>query len=261
MKKHKSINIFIRHYNRVLILLMYSLTIYFVLFVDWTLLLYAIPFGIFERILITSIVYHRLWSHQTFIPKPWVNNFGAVLGFMHLYPTPRQYYIEHIHHHIHADTAQDDLYPGHSWLHRYMPWLWFVGKANGNNPIYIEESKKLGDQFIKTNPWANWINLEKRLLIIHAGYLTLYLISVKLFMIFIIASAFMHITSSMLGSYTHKFDKNKQPTTVDLPLLAWFFFSNDFFHAHHHKYPKDNNFGHPIITKFEKFITTLLTKK
>jgi len=250
-------NTFVKHYNRFLLLFLHTGAITALIVTDELLLLLAIaiPLHILSKGIISTI-YHKLWCHNIFKPKRWVNTFGLVVGWLNFFSTPKQYVVTHWQHHKYVNTPKDHLYPGHHWRFRYFPWIF--GKANQQFPDVVKEGRELGGRFVKLNPWCKNINLEKRMAFITAVYLLIYAVSPFLFGAMLVCASMTMIGGYITNVTPHRFNRRKEAIVIDSPLRQTILFNTEMMHQQHHE-NASIDFGTGIARRYFDLIKFLLT--
>lgn len=199
-------------------------TIFVVSFVAWYQLSHL--FGL-------SIVYHKLFSHRSFVPKTGVAELGALINILSFKGTPDVYALIHRIHHRHSDTDLDPHTSKDQWYRGYFGILF-------PNKILEKFSPREKRDFVKDVyvdfRWVKQLTFKVRLALLIVFYTTIFIIDQNLLAGVLCGSVVSIHIGLMINLFGHR-KVNNNMVTVNRPwIAAWF--GPSFNHNYHHTYPR-----------------------
>lgn len=217
--------IFLLHIVAVVATLYLSNWIIFVAsFVLWYLLCHI--FGL-------SIVYHKLFSHRSFVPNTGVAELGTLINILSFKGTPGMYALIHRIHHRHSDT---DLDPHTAKDHWYRGYFGILFPTKTLEKFSLMEKRNLVNDVYVDFEWIKQLTFRVQLTLIITFYTTIFIIDQNLLAGVLCSSiASIHI-GLMINLFGHQ-KVNSGMVTVDRPwIAAWF--GPSFNHNYHHTHPR-----------------------
>lgn len=187
-----------------------------------------------------AIVYHKLFSHRSFVPKKGVAELGTLINILSFKTSPNVYTLLHRIHHKYVDTDLDPHTPKDYWYRGYFGILFPSGVLNK----FSDQTKKDMVNDIYTDfPWIKKITRNFELLALIVFYTAIYAISPDIFFAILVGNILSIHTGLLVNVLGHK-KVNGVMTTINRPWLAMPF-TPTFNHRYHHENPKDFNEAGP----------------
>jgi len=172
-----------------------------------------------------SMGYHRLFTHKSFVARPWLRYLLAGLGCLSLEMGPIGWSATHRLHHRESDHEADPHSPLVSFFWAHMGWL-FWGHSRLDNP---RELKKLVPDLCREpvllfmERWYFMLWIAFALLSIGAGYLIGgWQLALSLFVWgSLVRTVYVWHTTWFVNSVTHLFGYRNYNTTDDSRNLWW----------------------------------------
>lgn len=191
-----------------------------------------------------SVVYHKLFSHRSFVPKPWVPVVGTIINVVSFKGTPQRYAIIHRIHHKHADTELDPHTPKDHWYNGYFGILVPDKILSKFDDV---KKRKMMDDLFEDFTWIKHLSPALQLSIIFAFYSILWFTNYNVLVSVLFASLFSAHVGMLINLLGHT-GLNSKSSIIDRPLLA-LLLGPSFNHKYHHENPWDYNEAGP--NKFE----------
>lgn len=201
---------------------------------NWVVFLFAFfVMYVVAQIFGMSITYHKLFSHRSYVSKPWAAYAGVVVNVMFCKGSPQRYAQIHRWHHRYADTDLDPHSPVHGWFRGYFGVV-FPEKVLSK--FTQEENRLIVSDLFRDFPWIKKFTLKRQLLLItlfHTGIAMLFGVNV------LAAALAANIASTHAGLLVNLIGHNKKSgtlRTINWPLLSTFI-SPAYNHCYHHQNP------------------------
>jgi fatty-acid desaturase len=191
-----------------------------------------------------SIVYHKLFSHRSFVPKKGVAFAGVLLNVLSFKGGPQNYALTHRVHHAHADTDLDPHTPKDHW---YIGYFGIFNSERVLKKFSNEEKRKIVFDLFRDFSWVEKITRHKQYLAIVVFYSMLWVLDSSIAVAILFASVVSIHTGLMINFLGHQ-KINNVMETVNSPILA-FVFGPSFNHKYHHSNP--GNYHEAGPEKFE----------
>lgn len=250
-------NKFIYYYNMVLLSTMYFVGITIIFFLPWYYILVAF-FLTYPVSTVLSTIYHKLWAHNAFKEKWWVNWMGVFAGFIYFLGPPIQLVVTHTLHHEDIEDLNHPMSPKHPVRYRLFHWIY--GHKFKSSEEFKEKKKIIASKFYKQHPWAKKVNLEKRLVIIHIVYLLFYIISPTFFAVMLLSAALFNWRVLLFNVFGHWYNKSGELQTVNSQILSVLFWNDEMLHKDHHDHPHKTSLGKYGPNKTAEFFVKLFSK-
>lgn len=198
-----------------------------------------------------STVYHKLFSHRAFKPKPWVPYVGTLIAVLLLLPSPRRFATLHRMHHKYSDTEHDPHSPVFGKLKTYFPY-YFPPLPTPNNV-----HKTLGKDIDRDYPLLSKFTDSMAIGSFIIFNVLLFAISIDAFAVSITVVCINLHLHGYANTFFHKVNPDNTVDILDIPLGARFV-SPEFNHATHHEKASNYDFSNentkdwmaPIIKKY-----------
>lgn len=175
-----------------------------------------------------SIGYHRLFSHNAFIPKKWYPYLATFISSVSLFGDPLTYSLVHRLHHKHADRLGDPHSPKDGRFHAYIGWMLKFKPTFQNKLMILDLTRKY--------PWTvSFINYEFLVPIIF--YSALFYISPFVGYVVLLASLIALNSALYVNAFAHDIEDiqgQRHNATDNIFLAKWIMAI--FMHKHHHDY-------------------------
>ena len=198
-------------------------TLFLVSFLVWFILTHW--FGL-------SIIYHKLFSHRSFVPKKGVAFAGVLVNVLSFKGGPISYALIHRVHHDHADTDLDPHTPKDHW---YIGYFGILTAHRVLKKFSNEEQRKIVSDLFRDFAWTEKITRGKQYLAIIIFYSMLWLLDYNLAIAILFASV-VSIHSGLLVNLLGHQKINNVMETVNSPILAGLL-GPAFNHNYHHSNP------------------------
>lgn len=181
-----------------------------------------------------AIVYHKLFSHRSFVPKKGVAELGTLINILSFKGTPGMYALIHRIHHKHADTDLDPHTPRDHW---YRGYFGIIFPSDILNKFSDQAKRNIVNDIYTDFPWIKKMtrNFQSFALIIF--YTAIYVMSPNIFFAILVGNIVSMHTGLLINFLGHK-KINGSMTTINRPWLA-VPFSPSFNHRYHHDHPRD----------------------
>lgn len=184
--------------------------------------------------------FHRIFSHQCYNPKPWLDNLLLVCGTLACQSSSITWVATHVgYHHPYSDTDKDPHTPVKGFWHAFIGWTFKVSAASINHKYAIRLLRKKNHVFFHKNYFRIVWGFALLFLIVFGwkAFLFGYCIAA---MISILQDNLVNVLghSPKLGYrnyHTHDISSN-------FPLLGYFGWGQGW-HNNHHEFPTRFNFG------------------
>ena len=200
-----------------------------------------------------SIVYHKLFSHRSFIPKSHVALLGTIVNIVSFKGSPQRFTLIHRIHHKHADTDLDPHTPRDHW---YIGYFGIVVPDRVLDKFSYEEKRKTVNDIFRDFVWIKKLSPLIQFLIIALFYTVLWLVNYDV----MVAVLFASIVSIHVGMLINLLG-HQNSTTINRPLMA-LILGPSFNHDYHHNNPSDYNEAGPDKFEIQAWaIKNFLSKK
>ena len=200
-----------------------------------------------------AIGFHKLFSHNSFVPVTWYPKLSAFLSSISFFGDPLSYATAHRLHHKYADTSKDPHSPRNGKLHAYIGWVLTFNPSNKDKLVMID--------LVRRYPWMiPYMKFEPLIPIVF--YAALFYISTTLALIVLFASILalqIALFANMLG---HSENSDGTYTATNNIIVATLV-SSIFLHRSHHNTPSlyDYSLGEIHKDNWAWVIKHFLTEK
>lgn len=180
--------------------------------------------GIFLIQMSVTVGFHRLFCHQAFSTYKPIEVGLALLATLTFYGTTIQWSGLHAAHHKFSDTNRDPHFTGWSYL------LW---KRNSNDNVGLRLISRLSKSQLHTS-------LHRLYLLPFLVLLCLGSLSWKAFtFLYLIPLGWLHLVNGLHQVLAHSKTGPRDLGILEVPLFT----GGEWYHAYHHKHPKNPRFG------------------
>jgi len=187
-----------------------------------------------------AIVYHKLFSHRSFVPKKGVAELGTLINILSFKGTPGIYALIHRIHHKHADTDLDPHTPKDNW---YRGYFGIIFSTNILAKFSDQEKRNIVKDIYDDFKWVKLLTRNFQLVMLIVFYTVIYTISHNLFAGILVGNIMSIHVGLLINLLGHQ-KVNNSMSTVNRPWLATLL-GPSFNHKYHHEYPGDFNEAGP----------------
>ena len=213
-------------------------------------LLLIIPLNAFAF----STVYHKLFSHRAFRPKPWVPYAGTLIGVLLFLPSPKTFASQHRMHHKFSDTDKDPHTPLHGKLTTFFPYIF---KNDQGFCVPPDLQKSITKDIDREYPLLSKITEKMTVSFLVAFNTILFFLNIDIFVISLLVVSFNMFLHGYANTFFHKVNKDTSITILNMP-YGTKYISPEFNHATHHERASSYDFSNdgakdwmaPIIEKY-----------
>lgn len=181
-----------------------------------------------------SIVYHKLFSHRSFVAKFWVAPLGTLICLTSFVGTPQRYALVHRIHHRHADTDLDPHTPKDHWYQGYFGIMY----PDAVLSKFSEHQKRsVVNDLFEHFSWIRQLTLPLQLCVVVLFYLIIwYTGGISLLAAVIVASL-----ASIHAGLAINYMGHRRGLVKNWPLAAVLLLAPSFNHQQHHTSTGDYN--------------------
>jgi len=199
-----------------------------------------------------AIGFHKLFSHNSFVPVKWYPKLAAFLSSISFFGDPLSYSISHRLHHKYVDSTNDPHCPKDGLLHSYIGWILTFNPSNKDKLIVAD--------LIRKYPWTiPYLKIEPLVPIVF--YSLVFYVSPPIGLTILLASIISFQIAICVNMLAHSDDGFGNYTATN-NLFAATIVSSIFLHRDHHNSPALYDYSSDqYVDKWGSFTKRFLTEK